>query len=44
MKKYEHEEFLWNNPEIEIEHDIMEAERKEYDIEISGRIRNRLKR
>lgn len=44
MKKYEHEELLWNNSQIEIEHDIMEAE-QEYDgIGISSRLRNKLSR
>ena len=39
----DYEELLWNNPQIEIEHDIMEAEIWEYDdIEISCRIRNKL--
>ena len=38
MIKYEHAEFLWNNPEVEMEHNIMEAETKEYNIGISGRI------
>jgi len=41
-KKYEYEEFLWNNPQVEIEHDRMEAER-EYD-DIPSRIRNKMRR
>ena len=44
MKKYEYEELLWNNPQIEIEHDIMEAEREYDDIGILDRLRNKLRR
>ena len=44
MKKYEHEELLWNNPQIEIEHDIMEAEQEFDDVGISDRLRNKLRR
>ena len=43
MKNYNHEELLWNNPQIEIEHDRMEAEQEYDDIGISDRLRNRLK-
>lgn len=43
MKNHEHEELLWNNPEIEIEYDIMEAE-QEYDgIGLSSRLKNKLR-
>ena len=44
LKKYEYKEFLWNNPQIEIEHDRMEAETEEYDnVRISGRLMNKLR-
>ena len=43
MKKYEHDELLWNNPQIEIEHDVMEAEQEYDDIGISDRLRNKLR-
>ena len=43
MKNYKHEELLWNNPRIEAEHDIMEAEKEYNDIGISSRVRNKLK-
>ena len=39
----EYEELLWNNPQIEIEHDIMEAEIWEYDdVGLSSMIVNKL--
>ena len=42
-RKYEHEELLWDNPQIEIEHDIMEAEVWEYDdVRLTSRIVNKL--
>lgn len=44
MKNYEYEDFLWNNPQIEIEHDIMGAEGECDSIRVSGRIRNKLRR
>ena len=44
MRKYEHEELLLDNPQIEIEHDIMEAEQEYNGIGISDRLRNKLKR
>ena len=48
MKKYEHEELLWNNMQndflgIEIAHDIMEAEQEFDDIGLSDRLRNKLR-
>lgn len=43
MKNYEYEDLLWNNPQIEIEHDRMEAEVEEYDdVRLSSRIKNKL--
>ena len=44
MENHNHEELLWNNPQIEIEHDIMEAEQEYDDIGISDRLRNKLRR
>ena len=39
----EYEELLWDNPHIEIEHDVMEAEVEEYDdVRLSSRIKNKL--
>ena len=44
MRKNKYEDLLWNNPQIEIEHDVMEAEVKEYDdVRLSSRIRNKLR-
>lgn len=43
MKNHIHEELLWNNPQVEIEHDIMEAEQEYDDIGLSDRLRNKLK-
>lgn len=43
MENYEHEELFWNNPQIEIEHDVMEVEVEEYDdVGISSRLVNKL--
>lgn len=43
MGKNEYEELLWNNPQVEIEHDRMEAEVEEYDdVRLSSRIKNKL--
>jgi len=42
MKIYEYEEFLWNNPQIEIEHDMMEAESEFDEVGLSSRIVNKL--
>ena len=43
MRENEYEELVWDNPQIEIEHDIMEAEIWEYDdVRLSTRIKNKL--
>ena len=43
MKNYRHEELLWDNPQIEVEHDVMEAEVEEYDdVRFSSMIVNKL--
>ena len=45
MRNYKHEEMLWDNPHIEIEHDVMEAEIWEYDdVRFSSMIVNKLNR
>ena len=42
-QKYEYEELLWNNPQIEIEHDVMEGEVWEYDdVRLTRTIVNKL--
>ena len=42
-RKYKYEELSWNNPQVDIEHDIMEAEREEYnDINLSIKLMNKL--
>ena len=42
MKNYRHEELLWDNPQIEIEHDVMEAEVEFDGVGLSSRLRNKL--
>ena len=43
MRQREYEELVWDNPQIEIEHDVMEAEVEEYDdVRLSSRIMNKL--
>ena len=44
MKKYKHEKLFRNDSQIEIEHDILEAEQEYDNIGISDRLRNKLKR
>ena len=41
-QKYEYGELLWSNPQIEIEHDKMEAERGFDDTGLSSRLRSKL--
>lgn len=43
MRNYKHEELLLENLQIEIEHDIMEAEQEYDDIGILSRLRNKLR-
>ena len=43
MNESDYWECLWNNPHIEIEHDITEAEFEEYDdLELPNRLKNKL--
>lgn len=42
MKNCEYEELLWNNPQIEIEHDVMEAEGEFDGVRLSNKIKNKL--
>lgn len=41
-QKYEYGELLWNNPQIEIEHDVMEAVWEFDDTGLSSRLRSKL--
>ena len=43
MRENEYEELLWDNLQIEIDHDRIEAEVEEYDdVRLSSRIKNKL--
>jgi len=44
VQKYEYEELLWNNPQIEIDHDRIEAEGEFDGVELSGKLKNKLRR
>ena len=41
-QNFEYEDLFWNNPQIEIEHDIMEAEGEFDEVGLSSRLRNKL--
>ena len=43
MNESEYWEMLWNNPDIEIEHDLLEAEFEEYnDLQLAQRLKNKI--
>ena len=43
MKNHKHEELILDNPQIEIEYDMLEAEHEYDDIGILDRLRNKLR-
>lgn len=43
MNESEYWEMLWNNPDIETEHDMLEAELEEYDdLRLTQRLKNKI--
>lgn len=43
MNESEYWEMLWNNPDIEIEHDKIEAKLEEYgDLRLAQRLKNKI--
>ena len=44
MRNHKHEELLWDNSQIEIEDNVLEAEQEYDDIGLSDRLRNKLRR